>query len=261
VADDDVVLVEDSGEVVWLTLNRADKKNAVSRAMGNRLAQIVRELQGRSDVRAVVLAAEGDVFCAGADLKERKDMSMQEVESFARSMNQLFVDIYELPMPTISLLQGPAYGGGCELSLCTDFRVVSPNTFFVLPETSLGIIPGWGGTQRLPALIGLARAKQMILLCERIDAQTALSWGLANKVAAAEALRQEAKNMVETIKALGPLGVRQAKQAIHHSRWSRDQYEGVKFETDCYQVVLHSEDRVEALNAFAEKRKPVFKGR
>ena len=246
--------------IQWVWLNRPDKKNAVSREMANELSDVVRDLQNNTEVRGVVFAARGDVFCAGADLKERKEMSMTEVEGFLRFMNQVFYEINELPMPTLTLLQGSAFGGGCELSLCTDFRFASDSVFLTLPETSLGIIPGWGGTQRLPMLIGLTRAKQMIYACEKVSAQQALEWGLVTAVYATDEAEQKAAEFMKKVTSYAPLALRQAKQALQNHPWTLSMNEALKFESDCYQIVLHSEDRKEALAAFQEKRSPVFKG-
>ena len=201
------------------------------------------------------------MFCAGADLKERKQMTPEQVVSFKRDMVDTFIRFENMPCPTISVMDGPALGGGCELSLCSDMRIATESSIIGLPETGLAIIPGAGGTQRLPRLVGVALAKELIFTGRRLNAAEAYDIGLVNYVRPDHATALEkAVELATIISEKGPVAIRAAKQAISHGI-NMDLTSALQFEEACYAKTLHTEDRLEGLRAFAEKRKPVYTGK
>jgi enoyl-CoA hydratase/carnithine racemase len=243
-------------------LDRPERMNAMSRKMLDELGRIGEELSQDDSLRAVVITGSGNqAFCAGADLKERRAMSDDEVRDHLRVHREKLAWIEPFPSPVIAAINGVALGGGLELAMLCDLRVAAEHAIVGLPETSLGIIPGAGGTQRLPRIIGEARAKELILLGRRISAAHALAVGLVNRVS-----RPGANVLDDTIEWIrpiiegAPLAQRAALAAIDSSRILSLEA-GLDAEASLYDTCLQSEDRREALNAFADKRKPVFKGR
>ncbi len=258
----ELVRLERRGTVAIVTIDRPDRMNALSRATVERLGAIGRELRGEANVRACVLTGAGDkAFCAGADLKERQGMSREQVREVL-SLYQSELDwLSSSDFPTVAAINGVAVGGGLELALACDLRSMTEHATLGLPETGLAIIPGAGGTQRLPRLIGPARALDLVLTARRVSAQEALILGLINR------LVPEGESVLEaTLKWLIPLadGAPIAQRAALHAvraaaRLPLDQ--GLAFEREQYEHCLVSFDREEALLAFAEKRKPQFQGR
>lgn len=256
-----LVTCEREGDLAIVTLRRPEVMNCLSFPTLKRLRRLCHELKQDLSIRAVLITGEGDkAFCAGADLKERKTMPKEMVPSFVRNIRRTMDDVEALPQPTIALVNGFAFGGGTELLLACDLRIAAAHAQLGLTETSLAIIPGAGGTQRLPRLIGKARAKELILTARKIDAQEALSLGLVNRVVPAGELRSAGLEIAHQIAANGPVAVRAAKRAIDVG-CELPQSEGLEVEARCYELTLPTEDRLEALAAFAEKRKPVYKGR
>ena len=212
-------------------------------------------------VRAVVLTGAGDkAFCAGADLKERAEMPQAEVAGFVDGLRAMMDELAGLPQPTVAALQGPALGGGCELALACDLRVMGAGATLSLPETHLGILPGAGGTQRLARLVGASRAKELIYTARRVGPAEALGWGLCNAVAGEEGAWERARALAETILGGAPIALAQAKRAVDEGL-ELPLEEGLAVERRCYAVTIPTEDRLEALAAFREKRKPRFQGR
>ena len=251
------------GPAVWLTIARPEASNALSRGVVDGLRAQLKQLASDASVRAVVLTGAGDkVFCGGADLKERRGMTPAETRNFLDDLNALMNELEALPLPTIAAIAGGAFGGGLELALCCDFRLASPGIQLGLTEVRLGIIPGAGGTQRLPRLIGLARAKQVILTGQRFSAERAAALGLCDLCAAPgpAALADAVAALVSELSQAAPISVRQAKEALQGGL-SLPLGQGLEHERRCYEVTLLTEDRQEALRAFAEKRPPVFQGR
>ena len=180
------------------------------------------------------------MFCAGADLKERKSMSDQEVKDFLTKMRKTFTMFSEMSCPTISVVDGPALGGGCELSLCSDMRISTKQAIFGLPETGLAIIPGAGGTQRLARLIGISRAKELIFTGDRLTPEQALQIGLVNHVEESyDAACVKALDIAHKIGEKGPIAIRAAKKAIHFG-YEMDLESGLQHEQDCYQLVINT---------------------
>jgi enoyl-CoA hydratase/carnithine racemase len=249
------------GDLVWITIERPEVMNCLSFPTLKRLRTLLETLREDLSIRAILITGAGDkAFCAGADLKERKTMPRERVPEFVKNIRRTMDDVEALPQPTIGVANGFAFGGGLELLLACDLRVCAPHAQFGLTETSLAIIPGAGGTQRLPRLIGRSRAKDLILTARKIDATEAERIGLVNRVAPEGRLRETALEVAHTIAANGPVAVRAAKAAIDEGT-EMPMKRGLEAEARCYERVLPTQDRVEALAAFAEKRKPRYLGR
>ena len=243
-----------------LRMNRPEAMNALSRDLLETLWAEVEKAAVRREVRALILAGSAKAFCAGADLKERKGMSPTEVRAFLRRIKGIMDLVERVPMPTIAAVDGVAFGGGCELALACDMRVIAQGATIGLTECALGIIPGAGGTQRLPRLVGPAKAKELIFTARKLSADDALAVGLANRSSAAGAAVDSALALAAEIARCAPIAVEAAKAAIDGGL-STGISEGLLLEARAYEVTLYTEDRVEALKAFAEKRPPVFHGR
>ena len=258
--DPKLVLMDREGDVVTLTINRPEVMNCLSFPTLKRMRKLLHELKSDLSVRVVLITGAGEkAFCAGADLKERKTMPKELVPSFVRNIRRTMDDVETLPQPTIGMINGFAFGGGTELLLACDLRVAAPHAKLGLTETSLAIIPGAGGTQRLPRLIGKARAKDLILTARRLDAREAEQIGLVNRIAPEGELHATALEVAEAIAANGPVAVRAAKRAIDQGS-ELPLAEGLEVEAKCYEETLPTKDRLEALAAFAEKRKPKYVG-
>jgi enoyl-CoA hydratase len=244
--------------VAVLTINRPEVRNALDRETVETLTTTLGQLAGRDDVGVVVITGAGDrVFVAGADIRQmrerRRDDGLAAINSSAFSVVERF------PKPTIAAVNGHALGGGCELALACDLRVAAEHARFGQPEVGLGIIPAAGATQRLPRIIGLGRAKQLVLTGDPIDAATALDWGLVNEVVPGAELLEAARRWADRLLARGPLAVRLAKLALDAS--SRvDLDSGLLLETLAQAVCFESEDKREGTSAFLEKRAPKFRG-
>jgi methylglutaconyl-CoA hydratase len=211
-------------------------------------------------VRALILAGNDKAFSAGADLKERAGMTPEQTRTFLRKIRGIMDLVERVPMPTIAALEGVAFGGGCELALSCDLRVLGKNAKVGLTEVSLGIIPGAGGTQRLPRLIGASKAKELIFTARRLTADDALAYGLANHVVEAGSALTKARALAAEIANNAPIAVEAAKAAIDGGVGVGIS-EGLLLEQRAYEVTLYTEDRREALKAFSEKRPPVFQGK
>ena len=257
----ELVSLEREGDLVWITIQREGVMNCLSFPTLRRLRTMLEELREDLSVRCVLITGAGEkAFCAGADLKERKTMPKERVPHFVRNIRGVMDDVAALPQPTIAVINGFAFGGGTELLLSCDLRIAAPHAQLGLTEVALAIIPGAGGTQRLPRLIGRSRAKDLILTGRRIGAEEAERLGLVNRIAPEGQLRDAAIELAGSIAANGPVAVRAAKEAIDAgSEVAIDA--GLEIEAGCYAKTLETEDRLEALAAFAEKRKPNFAGR
>lgn len=256
----ELVSVRRDGDLVWLTIERPEVMNCLSFPTLRRFRTLLEELREDLSIRCVLITGRGEkAFCAGADLKERRTMPAERVPHFVRNIRGLMDDVEALPQPTVGVINGFAFGGGTELLLACDLRVALPDAKFGLTETTLAIIPGAGGTQRLPRLVGRSRAKDLILTGRRVDAVEAERIGLVNRIAGEEGLEAAALAVAGQIAKNGPVAVRAAKAAIDQG-CELPMGEGLEVEARCYERVLETEDRLEALAAFAEKRAPVFKG-
>jgi methylglutaconyl-CoA hydratase len=243
------------------TLNRPAAKNALGRRMMAEFADALAAVRFDQAVRVVIVrSAVPGVFCAGADLKERAAMTKPEVAAFVHLLRASFSGLAALPMPVIAAIEGAALGGGCELALACDLRVAGGDATLGLPETGLAIIPGAGGTQRLPRLIGAARAKELIFTGRRLTAAVAAGeYGLVEKVVPPGGAFDAACGLAREILPRGPVAVRAAKQAVD-AGMGVDLATGLAIEAACYGHVIPTADRLEGLAAFREKRPPVYKG-
>jgi enoyl-CoA hydratase/carnithine racemase len=233
--------------------------NALGRELVEDLTAALAELAADASARCLVVRSDGAHFCAGADLKERRDMSIDDVRAFVPKLAGVCNALAALPFPTIAAVGGTAAGGGCEVALACDLRVVSDDVQIGLRETALAILPGAGGTQRLPRIVGLAKAKRWIFTAKLFSAAEALADGVADRVAPAARLDEEAQALALSICANGPVALRLAKKAIDGG-FDLPLSQALALEWTCYQGVLETEDRREALRAFAEKRPPHFRG-
>jgi len=235
--------------------------NSFNFAMLRELGAKVESLQWDPEVRVIVITGAGDkAFCAGADLKERATLPEDQVRRFIFTIRNLFTFIESMNKPVIAAVNGIALGGGTELALACDIRIVSESATMGLTETRLAIIPGAGGTQRLPRIVGRGKAKELIFTGRRVDAKEALEIGLANKVAPAGSLIDGSLAMAAMICEAGPIAIGQAKYAVNHGL-EVDLHSGLAIESNAYWVTIPTEDRLEGLTAFREKRKPVYKGK
>jgi methylglutaconyl-CoA hydratase len=259
--EDKNVIVEllDNG-VATLALNRHKGKNSLSKAMIEEFKSAVSDLSNNKYVKVVVVKSNVEkVFCAGADLKERLTMSDDEVGPFVEKLRNAFDGVARLPMPTIAAIDGVALGGGLELALACDIRIAHDEALLGLPETALAIIPGAGGTQRLPRIVGVAKAKEMIFTGARLLAKDAKDIGLVSEVVHGRPAAARALEIASAMAEKGPIALRMAKMAID-SGISLDLEQALLVEKACYGGVVYTSDRVEGLKAFTEKRKPEYKG-
>lgn len=250
--------------ITVLGLNRPEGKNSFSRGLVESFSSILADLKRDNQSRVVILkSTTPGIFCAGADLKERKNMTQDEVNIFVTNLRELLISIEQLPMPVIAALDGAALGGGFEMALACDLRTAADTTKLGLVETRLAIIPGAGGTQRLPRMLSPALAKELIFTARVFNGKEAKEMGVVNHVVpqneTKDAAYQRALSLAEEILPNGPVGVRMAKLAIDKGL-QVDLSTGYSIEEVCYAQVIPTKDRLEGLQAFAEKRTPVYKG-
>ena len=257
----ELIRYEQKGNLAFVTLTRPSSMNSFNYDMLVELGQITEAIRINPDIRIVIFTGSGDrAFSVGADLKERKTLTDVQVKRNLYKIGEVFSAIAALPQPTIAMINGFAFGGGMELALACDFRIAADSAVMGLTETSLGIIPGAGGTQRLPRLIGETKALELILTARRLTAAEAFDYGLLTNVAAFENLSEVTGDFADSILANGPIALQQAKFAIKQGM-NADVHTGLAIERKAYEMTIPTEDRVEALTAFAEKRKPQFKGK
>ena len=255
------IIYEQRDAVAYVTLNRPESMNAFNFQLLLELGQVVEGIRIDPDIRAVVFTGSGDrAFSVGADLKERKTLTDSMVLRNLNKIGDVFTMIDQLPQPTIAVINGFAFGGGMELALACDFRIAVDTAVMGLTETGLAIIPGAGGTQRLPRLIGEAKAMELILTARRVSAEEAVQIGMVTQKASLDSLEETLQTFVDSLLANGPIAIQQAKFAIKQGMMA-DLQTGLAIERKAYEMTLPTEDRVEALIAFSEKRKPVFKGK
>ncbi len=243
-----------------LTINRPEKMNAISAGLTAELAQLLDEIEEDDELRVLIVTGEGEkAFVAGADIEELVDRDARMGRRVTQERQALFARLESLSIPVIAAVNGYALGGGLELALACNIRICSENAQFGAPEVKLGIIPGDGGTQRLPRLVGLGRAMEMILTGDFIDAQEAHRTGLVNKVVPAEDLIESAMELARTIASRPPLAVMYAKEAVNRSQ-EGDSAAGFTLESYLHALLCTTEDKKEGVAAFLEKRKGTFKG-
>ncbi len=252
------VTVEVEGEVAIVTLNRPDRYNALgSRSVGE-LGETLQEIETSGEARVMILTGAGEkAFCSGVDLKERAEMDADGRWAHNRALNDSVDRLARLQVPTIAAMNGLAFGGGLEITLACDFRIAAEGATFALPEVGIGIVPGAGGTQRLPRLVGPTRAKEMILTGRRVSAADALEMGLVSKVVPSSSLMDEARALAEEIAANSPLALAYAKAAVDLASETAIE-QGLRFEATAIRATLASEDYQIGLSAFVQREKPHF---
>ncbi len=250
--------VQEDG-MAFITLN-SPPVNALSRKMVASLHQAVKDVKANGRTRVLLISSAAKHFCAGLDLKEQEGLPEDEAAHAVRDMNACYNEIAACPFPTISAIKGAAIGGGAELSLATDFRVMAESAKMGFPETGLSIIPGAGGTQRLPRLIGPAKAKYWIFSANKFSAEEALDDGAVDFLSTDEDLLETAIELADEFMKNGPLGIRAAKRSID-SGMLVPLNEGLAVEREAYESTLKLEDRQEGIRAFTEKRTPQWRGK
>src|SRR5262245_60505918 len=250
----------EDGAVATIQLSRPQKKNSLNAEMRVEMETLLHELAQKAGIRAVIITGGDEVFCAGADIGEIEGTSSAEVAyQHSREFQILFDLVESLPQPVIAAVSGWALGGGCELALAADFRIASETAKFGLPEIKIGAFPGGGGTQRLSRLIGIAKAKEMILLGDPIGAAEAFAAGLVMKVVAKEELIEEANIFAARLAALPRLALQASKMLINRSS-DVNLASGLEFEARTFGALAHTHDLAEGTKAFLEKRKANFTG-
>jgi enoyl-CoA hydratase/carnithine racemase len=255
------ITVERRADAAWVTLNRPAAMNALSRGLVTELRAAVHHLRSEHWVRTVVVTGAGDkAFCAGADLKERRTMSLDDTRAFLTDLGIALDELARFPAPVIAAMNGVAFGGGLELALACDLRLAADGVEMGLLEVRLGIIPGAGGTQRLARIAGAAAAKELIFTGRRIPAARAAELGIVTRVVAPSELEAAAEKLAAEVAECAPLAVAAAKRAIDEGAVLPLE-DALALERARYETILNSEDRNEGLAAFAEKRRPQFKGK
>jgi enoyl-CoA hydratase/carnithine racemase len=252
------IIVSVEAGIAEVTLNRPERYNALGSRIVGELGEALEEIEASGEVRAMVLTGAGEkAFCSGVDLKERAEMDAGARWSHNRVLNAFAERLARLQVPTIAALNGLAFGGGLEITLACDFRIAAEGALFALPEVGIGIVPGAGGTQRLPRLVGPTKAKELILTGRRIDTAAALAMGLISRVVPVGSLMEEARSLAQEIAANSPLALAYAKAAVDLASETTIE-QGLRYETAAIRATLSSEDYKIGLAAFAEKQMPEF---
>ena len=259
----DTLLLDVADGVATLTLNRPEAMNAITQRMKDELAAALDAIEADDAARVLLITGAGPrAFCAGADIKERSGQDPTPAEFILRQQatHRLFTRIEQFGKPVLCAINGVAFGGGAEIALCADLRLMADSASIGLTEVNLGVIPAGGGTQRLPRLVGAAKAKELIFTGARLKAEEALAIGLVNRVVPAAELMAQAGELARSIAAKPPLAVRLAKQVIDKGQQT-DIQTALAFELYAAAILFDTEDRKEGMRAFVEKRAPVFRGR
>ena len=255
-----VEVEQDDGGIATLTIDRQDKLNAINPQVVEEIGQSLIELEVTGP-RVIIVTGAGDrAFVAGADITAMSEMDAIDAKRFAELGHAATALLDRSPIPTIAAVNGFALGGGCEIALSCDIRIAAENALFGFPEVGLGILPGMGGTQRLPRLVGPALAKELIFSARRIGAEEAKDMGLVNRVVPEGEALSAARELASEIAANGPVAVRHAKAAANKAL-DIDLINGLEYEADQFAILFATEDSKEGMGAFAERRKPEFKGR
>ncbi len=254
------ITFEQKGHIAFVTINRQEALNCFNYETLQEFGNLVEKIASSREIRSVIFTGAGDkAFSAGADLKERKHLSVDEVKRNVKKIREVFDAVSNLPQPTFAAVNGYAFGGGFELMLACDFRIAVEDVVMGLTEVSWGIIPGAGGTQRLPRLIGETKAKELIFTARKFTSQKALQEGIVSYVVKREDLLDKCIELAEEMIQNAPIALEQAKFAIDRGL-NMDIQSGLLIEAKAYEITIPTKDRIEALTAFSEKRKPQFLG-
>jgi enoyl-CoA hydratase len=245
------------GNIAIVTVNRPEVLNAINEDMLDELNLMMNQVEKDKEIRVLIITGAGRAFIAGADIKVQSTFNLEDGRAWGRNGALTFRRLEELRIPTISAVNGFALGGGCELALSCDLIIASDKAKFGQPEVSLGITPGFSGTQRLPRRVGISKAKELIFTGEIIDAGEAEKIGLANKVVPHDDLMLEAQKVANRITDNGPIAVRYAKAAINRG-FDAKMDSGIAIETEFFAMCFETEDQKEGMRAFLEKKSPIF---
>ena len=255
------VTLEQKGPIGLITMNRPEALNALNDQVIRDLDAVLDQVEAREDILAAVITGAGRSFVAGADIGQMSELTAAQAKEFGVLGNRVFLKLEQLTKPTIAAVNGFALGGGCELAMACDIRIASEKAKFGQPETGLGITPGFGGTQRLPRIVGTARAMELILTARNISAADALEMGLVSHVYPPEELLDKAMELAQAIAANAQVAVRQSKAAIRRGLQT-DMATGVAYESEAFALCFATEDQKDAMKAFLNKEKlPGFKNR
>lgn len=254
------ILLETRDAIAIVRLNRPEKFNALSRAMLEDLSDVFKQLEKQSDLRAAILTGSGEAaFCAGTDINELAELDQNGARAASARGQEVCNQIENLPVPVIAAINGIAAGGGCELALACHLRIASTKAQFTLPETKLGVIPAYGGTQRLPREIGYGRALELMLTSKVVSAEQAYQFGLVNQITDTVDVLTAAESLARNISTLAPLAVRACLKAVTRGL-ELPFAEGLALEAELFASLFATHDMREGTRAFLEKRTPVFKG-
>lgn len=254
------ILVDRDGALAFVTFNRPDKLNAMNRRTKEEVLAALDDLEGDDDVRVVIFRGAGEkAFVAGADIQEFADVRPMEQWDARRELG-FYERIATFPKPTVAMIRGYCLGGGCELALACDLRVAATTAQIGQPEINLGIIPGGGGSQRLPRLVGPGKALQLILTGQRVDGAEARAIGLVEEAVPEEALEERTRELGLRIAEKSPVALRLAKEAVRAAA-ETGLSAGLEHEATLFSLLFATEDKAEGVQAFLEKRKPEFRGR
>jgi len=252
------LLTKTDNHILTITINRQEKLNALNASVFNELDHVLDEMYSDPDIKSVIITGAGEkAFVAGADIAEFSNYSEGEAKNLAQRGLDIFFKIERSPKPIVACVNGFALGGGCELAMACHFRIASSNAQFGQPEVNLGLIPGYGGTQRLTQLIGKGRAMELLMSAQIINAETALQYGLVNHVTAPENLLEKAATILNTIHRKAPLAIANCIQSVNDAYTEH----GYETETNAFAACFKTADFKEGTIAFLEKRKPVFTGK
>lgn len=259
-SDYENILLTFDGPVATVTINRPKALNALNDQTIEELDSAITAISSNDDIRAVIITGSGNkAFVAGADISRMPEMSVEEAQAFSQRGSEVFRRLEQLPLPVVAAVNGFALGGGCELMLACDFAYASENAKFGQPEVNLGIIAGFGGTQRLPRKVSYGVAVELLMNAEMINAAEAHRIGLVNKVCAPETLLDDVRGALKSILKRGPVAVALTKQAIQKGS-NTDLDSGLQLESDLFGEAFKTQDAREGVQAFIEKRKPEFRG-
>ncbi|MDR0828006.1 MAG: enoyl-CoA hydratase/isomerase family protein [Desulfovibrio sp.] len=252
------LIFEQEGNIALITMNRPKALNALNNDTLKELDAVLTVIKDSAGIKGAIITGSGKAFVAGADISQMAEYSSEQGRAYMEAAQEVFNRIELMGKPFIAAVNGYALGGGCELSMACDIRIASENAVFGQPEVNLGLIPGFGGSQRLPRLVGLGIARELIYTGRNVKAEEAKSFGLVNKVVPGESLLEEAKTMMKTITGKSGIAIRYAKIAINRGA-DTDIYKALELEKDLISLCFATEDQKEGCRAFLEKRPAVFK--